>query len=212
MGDRFYATVRTLSLPLLRTWLRLQVSGLHHVPASGPVLVVANHTSYLDPAVLGRACPRKLHFLIKRSVYETPLLRWFFRGMDAIPVALDAADSLALRSALRLLAGGQAVGIFPEGGRAMDGRLGAARVGAALLAARSGCPVVPAGIRGAYEAMPPGAFLPRPRRVEVVFGPPFQVERASRGAARTRQDDVARLMMDHVGRLVDGEPAAEASA
>jgi 1-acyl-sn-glycerol-3-phosphate acyltransferase len=202
LSDRFYATVRMLSLPLLKGWLRLQVRGLDQVPLSGALLVVANHASYLDPAVLGRACPRKLHFLIKRAVYRTRGLQWFFRGMDSIPVTLDGADSASLRAALRLLTDGKAVGIFPEGGRALDGRLRPARIGAALLAARSGCPVVPVGIRGAFESMPPGAIWPRPGRVEVTFGPPYAVDRVRGKDARQQLEEVAARMMAEIERLL----------
>ena len=93
MSDRFYATVRALSLPFLKGWIRLHVHGLENLPAEGPLLMVANHTSYLDPAVVGRACPRQVHFFIKRSVWRTRGLNWFFCGMDSIPVTSDAADT-----------------------------------------------------------------------------------------------------------------------
>ena len=201
MGDRFYTTVRTLALPLLRGWLGLRVRGIEHVPASGGVLVVANHSSYLDPAVLGRACPRKLHFLIKRSVHEVRGLRWFFRGMDAIPVAAAPQDTGALRAALRVLGRGGAVGIFPEGGRSADGTLRAAQSGVGLLASRSGAVVVPAGIRGAHRAMPVGALIPRPVRVEVHFGPALTFA-AGRGE-RLDPDVVTARIMDEVQRLSD---------
>jgi len=204
LGDRFYATVRALSLPVLKGWIRLRVSGLEHLPADGPLLIVANHVSYLDPAVLGRACPRKLHFMIKRAVYGAAGLQWFFRGMDAIPVAVEEADSSSLRAALRLLSRGKAIGIFPEGGRRTDGRLGPAKVGAALLAARSGCQVQPVGISGAFRSMPPGAAWPRPGRVEARFGRPFAVQRIRGKQGREQLDEVAGRMMLEIGRLLNG--------
>jgi 1-acyl-sn-glycerol-3-phosphate acyltransferase len=202
MSDRFYANVRLMAWPILRTWNRLRVRGLEHVPGSGPVLVVANHASYLDPAVLGRACPRKIHFFIKRAVWSTRGLNWFFRGMDSIPVAQDAADTTPLRTGLRLLGEDRVVGIFPEGGRATDGRLGPAKMGAALLATRTGCPVLPTGIRGAHAAMPPGSGWPRPRPVEVVFGEPFRLERQG---GRDRMEAAAETIMGRVAGLVSPE-------
>ena len=205
MGDRFYATVRTLAWPLLRGWLRLHVRGLNHVPPTGGLLVVANHSSYLDPAVLGRACPRKLHFVIKRSVHEVRGLRWFFRGMDAIPVEAGTRDTGALRAALRLLDRGQAVGIFPEGGRSGDGTLRAAQTGVGLLASRSGAVVVPAGIRGAHRAMPVGALVPRPVRVEVHFGPALTFPAID--GVRPDLELVTGRIMDEVQRLSAAPPA-----
>ena len=204
MGDRFYATVRTLAWPLLRGWIGLRVRGLDHVPPTGGLLVVANHSSYLDPAVLGRACPRKLHFLIKKSVHETRGMRWFFRGMDAIPVAAGPQDTGALRAALRLLDRGQAIGIFPEGGRSADGALRAAQTGVGLLASRSGAVVVPAGIRGAHRAMPVGALVPRPVRVEVHFGPALTFP--SVNGVRPDLEGVTSRIMDEVQRLSTAPP------
>jgi 1-acyl-sn-glycerol-3-phosphate acyltransferase len=207
MSERFYLNVRTLSLPVLKGWIRLRVRGLENVPPTGPCLVVANHTSYLDPAVVGRACPRQVHFFIKRSVWRTRGLNWFFRGMDSIPVASDARDTTGLRRGLRYLAAGQVVGVFPEGGRTTGGEQGAAQIGAGLLAVRTGCPVIPVGIRGAFRSMPTGAVVPRPVRIDVVFGHSFQVEP---GRGRQVLEDATHLMQQRVGELVGAAPEATA--
>lgn len=199
MSERFYLNVRTLSLPVLKGWIRLRVAGLEHVASTGPLLIVANHTSYLDPAVVGRACPRQVHFFIKRSVWRTRGLNWFFRGMDSIPVAEDARDTTGLRRALRHLAAGDVVGVFPEGGRTPGGEAGPARVGAGLLAVRTGCPVIPVGIRGAFRSMPPGVVVPRPVRIDVVFGRSFLVEP---GRGREVLEEATDLMQRRVGELV----------
>ncbi|MFQ5767138.1 MAG: lysophospholipid acyltransferase family protein, partial [Acidobacteriota bacterium] len=179
------------------------VSGLDRLPARGPVILAANHSSYLDPALIGRACPRMVHFLVKRSVYFAPGLHWFFRGMAAIPVPVEPSDTSALRQALRLLARGEVVGIFPEGGRSPDGSLGEAKVGATLLAARSGAPLLPVGIHGAHGAMPTGAVFPRPRRVGVVFGSPFTVDRCRGAEARRQMDAMGQRLMREIGRLLE---------
>ncbi|MFQ5720125.1 MAG: lysophospholipid acyltransferase family protein, partial [Acidobacteriota bacterium] len=201
MSDRFYRRVRALSRPVLRGWFRLSTSGLAHIPRDGPCLVVANHSSYLDPAVLGRACPRKVHFLIRREVFDCAGLTWFFRRMDTIPVSLDRNDAGALKAALRRLEDGRVVGVFPEGGRSADGELAEAKIGAALLAARTGCPVVAAGIRGARAAMPVGAWLPRPRRIEVIFGHPFTVPAGRGRGHKARLTRVTDDMMSRIDAL-----------
>ena len=207
MSDRFYSTVRALSRPLCATWFGLRTRGVENVPRAGPCLVVANHTSFLDPAVLGRACPRKIHFLIARPVFVSVGLQWFFRRMDSVPVSFDGSDAAALRVAMRILGAGRVVGIFPEGGRTQDGNLTGARIGAALLASHSGCPVVPVGIRGAHEAMPVGAILPRPRRIEVVFGSPFRITRQRGRGQRQRLEKVGEQMMQAVAKLMAGHEA-----
>lgn len=209
MSDRFYATVRAMSRPFLFGWIRLHIHGLDSVPATGPLLMVANHTSYLDPAVVGCASPRKVHFFIKRSVWRQRGLSWFFRGMDSIPTSDDPTDTSGLRAGLRHLAAGRVVGVFPEGGRTVDGKPGSGKIGVALMAARTGCPVVPVGIGGAYRAMPTGALIPRPRRIDIHFGESFTLPP---GRGRDELASAVLVMQRHVAELLEpprqGEPAS----
>lgn len=198
----FYWFIKGMFWPLGTVYFRLRRRGLRNLPGRGAVILVANHSSFLDPPALGSACPRKVHFLIMRAMYEDPRFRWFYAGMEAIPVSAERQDAMALRRALRALQDGGVVGIFPEGGRQADGRLGEARSGAALLAARSGATVVPVGIRGAFEAFPPGGLFPWPKRIEVEFGEPL---RWNEGAPE--RDSLAafsKCMMEAVGHLVAG--------
>jgi len=167
----FYWFIKGMFWPLGKIYFRMGRRGLENVPRRGAVILAANHSSFLDPPALGSACPRKVHFLIMRRVYDMARFRWFYVGMEAIPVSSERQDALALRQALRMLRRGEVVGVFPEGERRADGQLGEPRLGAALLAARSGAPVVPVGIRGAFRALPPQGLFPKPSRLEVVFGP-----------------------------------------
>ncbi|MEE8538112.1 MAG: lysophospholipid acyltransferase family protein, partial [Acidobacteriota bacterium] len=136
-------------------------------------------------------------------VYDLLRFRWFYVGMEAVPVSSNRQDALALRQALRMLRRGEVVGVFPEGERRADGKVGEPRLGAALLAARSGAAVVPVGIRGAYRALPPRGLFPKPFRVEVVFGPPLQWDGADAG--REALEGFSQRMMEAVGDLIKGD-------
>lgn len=167
-----------------RPLLRFTVEGTEHVPLAGPVVLVAPHRSWLDPPCLGAACPRPVRFLIMESVYDKRWARWFYRRMLSLPVAAGGARSLAaLRGSLRALGQGAVIGVFPEGRVVRPGERGHVHPGAALLALRSGCPVVPAAIEGSSRAWPPGRLVPRPAAVRVRFLPPLPAERGTDAAA-----------------------------
>jgi 1-acyl-sn-glycerol-3-phosphate acyltransferase len=185
----FYRSVRFLSLPAFAVWFRVRSEGLEHVPPAGPLILAANHVSYLDPAVVGSTFPRVIRFLIARDVHDHPILRWFYRSMLSIPVDRTGGTARqALKEALRALARGEVVGIFPEGGRVAPGQAEEGLAGVALLARRSGAPVVPVGIAGTDAAMPRGAAWPRPAGVVVRHGEPLVYDSVV-GSDRPREGD-----------------------
>jgi 1-acyl-sn-glycerol-3-phosphate acyltransferase len=164
--------------PVLRVAFRPKVRGLEHVPREGPAILAANHVSPLDTVLLPLVVPRKVVFLAKAEYFQRWTTAWFFRGAGCIPIRRESrtnADA-ALRGAVEALGRGELVGIFPEGTRSPDGRMYRGKTGVARLALWTGAPVVPVGIRGTFEAMPYHRRLPRPRRVEVAFGPPLAFE------------------------------------
>ena len=167
---------RALRPPLrqaLVRWFDLRVDGLEHLPTSGPYLIAANHHNYLDGVVLGVTVPEPISFLVMPRVWRaTPLHPLFHRNIRSIPIDLERADVGALRRALQILQEGRVVGIFPEGPFSVRGRLEPGLPGVALLALRSGVPVVPAGIRGTYEALAGRrGYIPRRVPIGVRFGP-----------------------------------------
>lgn len=170
----FYWLIKGLAWPVVKTYLRLRRYGKDRVPPGSSCIVVANHTSYLDATVLGSACPRRLTFLVSAEIYGMLRLQWFYYMMGSIPVRTEQSDMRAMRRALHTLRAGEAVGIFPEGQRMPDGRLGEGKLGVAFLAWRSGAPVIPAAIVGAHAAMPVGCTIPRPLPVQVRFGEPLR--------------------------------------
>ena len=207
----FYAYVKLFFGPLVRIYLRLKVRGSDRIPAKGPAIVVANHASFLDPIVLGSACPRKIHFIVLQTMYDWWRLRWFYWGMQTIPVRAEEGDPRAIRLALWRLKHGQLVGLFPEGARSGDGVMREGKMGVALLAALSGAPVIPCFIQGAFESLPPGVAFPRPARVTVSFGESMQFKRAG-GAKRDRADleSFSSELLAAIARLKE-EPGAGVS-
>jgi 1-acyl-sn-glycerol-3-phosphate acyltransferase len=160
---------------LTRTYFGLETRGARHLPRQGPALIVSNHQGYLDPLFLQMGTARTIHYLMTSVFYDRPAARPLFRLLGAIRVPLRGPHRDALRQALRILDRGGLVGVFPEGQLSRDGEIGTIMPGAALLASRSGVPVVPAQIRGSFDALSKGRWLPRPARVRVRYGPPLRL-------------------------------------
>jgi len=200
----FYWTIKAIAWPVMRVYVRLKVRGLAHVPRTGPCLVVANHASYVDAIVLGSAFPRRITFMITEPIYRMLRLRWFYYMMGTIPIDPDQPDPGALKSAIRILNHHGVVGIFPEGQRMRGGSLGEGKAGAALLAARTAVPVVPAAIIGASRVMPVGAAIPRPLPIQVVFGRPLSFPAwTGRRPSREQIDAFADRMMKAIADLME---------
>src|SRR5438034_3959246 len=114
-SNRLYTVLKILAVGTLRTLFRLESTGRENIPATGPVLLVANHSSLLDPPVIGGAAGRQLTFLAKAELFEIPGFGGLIRRLNARPIRREGVDPGALRTAMRALADGQAVLIFPDG-------------------------------------------------------------------------------------------------
>ena len=133
----------------------LEVTGQAGVPKRGPFIVASNHVSFLDPPLIGVACPRRLRFMARADLYHQPLLAAFLRGVRTISIKRGEADLTAIRAGLACLRAGEPVAIFPEGGRQLSGALGSAKRGVGFLAEAAGVPVIPAYVSGTFQALPP---------------------------------------------------------
>jgi 1-acyl-sn-glycerol-3-phosphate acyltransferase len=196
--------LKVASVAIMRLMFRLEAIGSENVPAQGPVLLVANHSSVLDPPLIGGAANRQLTYLAKAELFEIPLFGALIRGLNARPIRREGADPGALRTARRVLDEGGALLVFPEGTRGEEGVIRPAKPGAGLLAVSSGAAVVPVYVRGSGRAWPKGRSLPRPAKVTVTFGKPLRFDPV-RGADRKTQYEIAsREMMDAISRLRNG--------
>jgi 1-acyl-sn-glycerol-3-phosphate acyltransferase len=199
-----YEILKPIAVLLMRLYFRLEARGTEHVPRSGALLIVSNHSSVLDPPFIGGASPRQLSFLAKAELFDIPLFGWFIRAVNARPVRREGSDARALKTALRVLEEGKALLVFPEGTRGPEGRLREAKSGAGMLAVLSGAAVVPVFITGSGDALPRGAVLPRPRKAIVRFGPPLHFKPngdAQRNTAEGRKD-AYRAATDEMMRAI----------
>jgi len=154
-----------------RAYLGLRFEGVEHIPRSGPLIIAANHVTYADPVLISIPVRRPVHYMAWDQLFRVPGLAWLIRRLRAFPVDLEAADRRATREAVRLLHRGEAVMIFPEGGRSLDGRLQRFKSGAFRLACSLDVPVLAVTIVGGHESWPPGRVLPRPGRLRIIYHP-----------------------------------------
>ncbi|MCA9608092.1 MAG: 1-acyl-sn-glycerol-3-phosphate acyltransferase [Myxococcales bacterium] len=206
-GER---VLRVLVRALVGLLYRLRVRGFEGLPAEGPALLVANHVSYLDAAILGALSPRPVRFVMHRSFYGRWPLSWFFRACGAIPIAGRKEDPALLERAMErideTLAKGEIVGFFPEGQLTRDGELCPFRPGLDAILARRPVPVIPVTLEGlwgsvfSYAGGPPLSKWPRRfrARVDVTVGRAIAPAHASASA-------LERL----ISRKLSGEVAGE---
>lgn len=165
----------------VRGMTRMAFEGeLDAIPRDGPLIVAANHASNLDAIVVGSwlipRLGRRIHWLGKKELFDWPVVGWVAAHGGVHPVDRDAADVEAFRLAKRILDQGQVLFVFPEGTRSRDGALGSARDGVAVLALRTGAPILPVGIGGSPGVWPRGQKLPHPGgHVTVRIGRPFRL-------------------------------------
>lgn len=198
-----YQALRASARTALARWFDLRVEGVEHLPAAGPYIVAANHHNYLDGVVLGVALPRPIAFLVMPRVWRaTPLHPLLHRQIGSILLDLERPGVGALRRALRALDDGRVVGIFPEGPFSVRGRLERGLPGVGLLALRAGVPVVPAGIRGTFQALVGRrGYIPRRHPLAVNFGPPRRFP-PDAGSARLARSRITQRIMDDIAALL----------
>jgi 1-acyl-sn-glycerol-3-phosphate acyltransferase len=203
--------VYRLSRLLLRVILRLgfgfRVEGRGYEPAAGPVIVVSNHLSDLDPLVVGAALRRRVTFMAKHELFEVPGVRWWITACGAFSVRRGAPDRQALRTALGILERGGIVVMFPEGTRGRDRTLRAPEPGAALLARRTGAALLPVAVLGTDVVLPRDAHRLGRGRIIVRIGPPIRLGTAQQGdghapGRRDELDAIGRRYMTEIARLL----------
>lgn len=167
----FYWTLRIIAIVILKIFFRFKVEGLENIPQKTNFIVVANHASFLDPVVIGVAIPKKIYWITLSSLYGILWLRWIMNKTQSIPTGSSSGK------AIYLLLKNRNVGLFPEGGLSYDGKLRDFRRGAALLALKTGRPILPCAILGTYEALPRGAKFPKFLPLKIKLGKPIYLSK-----------------------------------
>jgi 1-acyl-sn-glycerol-3-phosphate acyltransferase len=212
----FVAGLRAVCLLYARLVHRLRVTGQRPdpLPAAGPCLLVANHRSGVDPVILSITTRRRIRFLMAREYYETPILNWMCRALGCIPVRRDGSDLGATKAALKALREGAVIGIFPQGGIREAGADLEGKAGVALLALRTGAPVVPAYVQGSPNLDSVGRAIFTPSRTRVIFGAPLTFAAPqSRKPSREELEEVTARILEAVASLaVEKAPQAAEAA
>ncbi|HEV2752649.1 MAG TPA: 1-acyl-sn-glycerol-3-phosphate acyltransferase, partial [Solirubrobacteraceae bacterium] len=172
---------RALFQPFFHLWFRMSRIGREHIPADGPVLLAANHRSFLDPFLIGTMVRRPVFFVTKRELFAHPLVAWYLNRLGAFPIDRGNADADAMGTARSLLERGECVVIFPEGTRTRPGALGSPHRGVGRLALETGAPVVPLALIGT-EAIRRGWRI-RPHKVRLRAGRPLTFPRVEQPSA-----------------------------
>ena len=195
---KLYPVAKAVLTPLFRAGWKFDLQGLENIPASGGAILCPNHTSVLDSFFVPALLPRRVSYVGKAEYMDSWKTKHIFPALGMIPIDREGGDAgeRALATAQRLLEDGQLFGIYPEGTRSRDGRLYRGHTGPARLALRTGAPIIPIGIIGAREVMPPDAKFPNLRLpVTIKFGRPIEV---GRYAGRANDRLVLRQLIDEV--------------
>ena len=186
---------------LLFLFSRWEVKGKENVPREGPLLVIANHMTNIDPPMLSVSLGRYAMFMAKEGLFRSKLSSYFMHGLGAFPVYRDRMQREVMLAAEQVLKNGYALCIFPEGMRSRTGQLRQAFPGSATIALRTGVPVLPAAITGT-EIVKGMVWLRRPR-LTVIFGRPFHLPPP--GGNNKNRDKCAEYMMERIAELLPPE-------
>src|SRR5438105_3431215 len=163
-----YLIVRALIQPFFHLYFRMQRIGREYIPRTGPVIVAANHRSFLDPFVIGTMARRPMYYVAKRELFQRRWQAWFLSALGAFPVDRGASDEQTIATAQGILNRGGIVLIFPEGTRIRPGGLGRPHRGVGRLALQTGAPVVPVSVIGTEDIR--RRWRIRPRKVRIRAG------------------------------------------
>ncbi len=139
---KFYTIIREIIRPICFLLMPRKYHNTECIPTEGPLIVCANHISYLDPVFIGLAVKQPIRFIAKKQACEAPIIGGILRALGAFPVDREGKDLTAIRTCMHILKDQQTLGIFPEGTRIIKGKVSSAKAGVALIAKRAKAPLL----------------------------------------------------------------------
>lgn len=192
-----YSAFKIALYCLFKIFFRYKVIGAEHIPASGGVIIAANHISLWDPPLIGASFNRSIHFMAKEELFSNLIFKWVITKLQSFPVRRGAPDRTAIRYAINLLKNGEVLGVFPEGTRSRTGELGKPEAGIAMIACKARVPIVPAAIIGTNQVGKNGCILPQ---FIVKFGEPILI--SDEKADKEMMDNLSNTIMQAISGLL----------
>lgn len=191
----------TLWRSIFNAVFSLRIVGQEKLVEDGPVLIVSNHESYIDPPLVGVIYHRAVHFLARKTLFRS-FGAWLFPRMNVVPVDQERPDMTSLKNIIKLLRNNNRVVVFPEGSRTLDGQLQPGQAGTGLIIAKSRAVVQPLRIFGAHEILPRGSAKLSVSPLTIVVGDPivFSAEEL-KAKGRDGYQKIADRVMDEIARI-----------
>jgi 1-acyl-sn-glycerol-3-phosphate acyltransferase len=205
----FYGLLTSFIRLCVFIWTRREVVGLGNVPRHGPAILASNHLNLADSLLLVSLVPRRIIFMGKIELWSTPIIGPLYGLYGCIPVRRFEADVAALRRSEKVLRQGHVLAMFPEGTRSPHPGLGKGHPGTAIIALRTGVPIVPVGVSGTEVVSLPRSFLHR-TRVRIAFGQPFTLPRDRRLTTELAEESTERIMKEIAALLPEAYRGAYA--
>lgn len=202
--DYLYKASNLAQKTMLGIFADYKVTGKEHVPLDGPLIVVANHQSNLDPALLSPSVPRRIRFLAKDSIFRVPIANWFLRTYGAFPLNRDGVDVTAHRWSVAHLKSGGALALFPEGTRNPRG-MGRAHPGVARLALSTKTRLLPVGITGTERLGSVLRVFNPTGRIRMNIGEPFELPPVDGRPGKAEMEALTGMIMRRIAALLPAE-------
>lgn len=194
LADLFYKATSGIFNLYAKLIMRVEVKGRENIPESGPLVVMSNHISYLDPPLIGSILPRKIHYMAKAELFENKIAGAILKKLGAFPLKRGTGDSRAFRKAIKILRNDQVLGIFPEGTRYPEGSPGDPHSGSVMLAIMAKSPILPIGIKNIKRKGKPRVNIGEPLILDEYFGKKLDKE---------EREKVANEVMSEIISLVN---------